>query len=236
MDATKNYKITIFGDSIPKGVVFEDNQIKKLPQGVVDIIAKYYGLSIKNVSVFGQTLKRIYDKNIIDEYIENLDRTEENVVVISIGGNDSDFDWKEVAKSPLAPHSPKTPIDEFSDILDISVKRLKKVGVKVLLTTIPPIESSLYFENVISNVADKDNVLKFLHNDLSNIYRQQECYNLEIVKCAVKNKCPLIDIRPDFLLDRTFLDDMCKDGVHPNEKGHFIMAKHIINMIDNGEI
>ena len=98
----------------------------------------------------------------------------------------------------------------------------------MFLLTLPPVFSQLYFSNVISKLADGDNVLRFLNGDVSNIYRHQELFNNEVVKCAFRNDVKLIDIRASLLEDRDCLDKYCIDGVHPNQIGQEFLANKII--------
>ena len=230
---TKKCKITVFGDSIPKGIIFKDNKLSKIADNAVKIVAEYYNIKIENCSVYGQTMTRINAKGIFDDYLKNLNKKIKNIAVISIGGNDSDYNWQEVEKSPKFNHLPKTPPKEFIDLLDKSILKLKKHKVKVILTNIPPIDSKRYFNNVISKIANPDKVLQFLDNDIENIYRHQEFYNLLITKCAQKNKCRLIDIRQSFLWDKGYLNKICDDGIHPNQQGYNLIAQSIIKQINN---
>ncbi|OLA10604.1 MAG: hypothetical protein BHW12_01870 [Coprobacillus sp. 28_7] len=68
MGNIKDKNITIFGDSISKGVSITDGKIVKVENNAVNLLEEHYGISINNKSVFGQTLKRVYDKKLIDEY------------------------------------------------------------------------------------------------------------------------------------------------------------------------
>ncbi len=231
MEKIQNSKITIFGDSIPKGIIFEDSQLKKLSDNVVSIIANKLHLNINNLSYYGQTLTRLEEKAIIDEYLIGINPDERNIAVISIGGNDSDFDWKKVASDPKVAHNPKTTPEDFETLLNSTITKLRKHNVEVILTNIPPVCSKKYFDNVISKTADKDKVLEFLQGDLDNIYRHQELYNLIITKCAHLNSCRLLDIRQAFLWDIKYLDSFCEDGIHPNHLGHIQMAENIIEQL-----
>ena len=82
--------ITVFGDSIGKGISTDNGKIEILKDNAVALIEKEYSLKIDNRSVFGQSLKRITQKGIIEKYLENLEKNENNVVVLELGGNDSD--------------------------------------------------------------------------------------------------------------------------------------------------
>ena len=228
----KKCKITIFGDSIPKGIIYENKVLKKLPENAVKLIADYYGVEVDNLASFGQTMVRLSQKGVFEDYLKNLNKKDNNIAVISIGGNDSDYNWKEVASSPHTEHLPKTPPKEFCNLLDDIISKLKKKKVQVILTNIPPIDSKRYFDNVIAKIADKNKVMEFLKGDIENIYRHQEYYNLLITKCALKNGCLLLDIRQDFLWDTNCQDEFCEDGVHPNKSGHVRIANSIIKQIN----
>ena len=232
MEKLKHCKITIFGDSIAKGIVYENNQLKRLPENAVILVAKHFDIQIDNLSFYGQTLKRLNQKGTIDKYLEKVDNSENNIAVISLGGNDSDYNWKFVANSPKENHLPNTPPKEFELMLDETIQKLQQKNVKVILTNIPPIDSKRYFENVIARQADKGKVLEFLQGDIENIYRHQEFYSMIITRCATKNNCRLLDIRGEFLWDRKYLDKFCIDGVHPNGMGHEIIAKSIIEQLE----
>ncbi len=231
MKLTNKCKITIFGDSIPKGVVYENKQLKKLDRTAVDMIASHYAIEISNLSSYGQTLTRLVEKNMIEDYISSLDHNFKNIAVISIGGNDSDYNWKEVAMSPHIAHMPKTPPKDFKKLLSTIIKKLKSANVKVILTNIPPVCSKNYFDNVISTTADSAKVLEFLQGDIDNIYRHQELYNLIITDCAKENRCKLLDIRQHFLWDTKYLSSFCEDGIHPNKTGHEKIAQTIIEQL-----
>lgn len=229
----KNCKITLFGDSISKGIVYEDNELKKLSENATKLVAQHFGITIENLSFYGQTLKRLVQKGTIDQYISNINKTDNNnIAVISLGGNDSDYDWKEVAQSPSVNHLPKTPPKEFEMYLGDTIKKMKQKNIEVIITNIPPINSKRYFENVISKLADKDKVLEFLGGDIENIYRHQELFNLIITKCAIRNNCTLLDVRQDLLWDKSCLDKICDDGIHPNKKGHIEIANSIIAQLE----
>lgn len=233
MPIQKNAVVAIFGDSIPEGVVTENGAIEKLEDCAPNILSKKYGFTLNNMSIYGQTLTRMANKHIIENYLSNIDKTKNNVAVISIGGNDSDFNWQAVATSPEIEHQPKTPIDDFEKMLTYYVNLLKSNNIMVFLTTITPVDSKKYFENVICKIADGNNVLKYFKGDISVIQRHQESYNAVISKVASKNSVYLIDIRTPFLLDRNFLDKMCADGIHPNAEGHKFMAQQIEKQLNN---
>lgn len=86
----------------------------------------------------------------------------------------SDYDWKMVVQFPNEQHYPKTTPDKFEKLLSI-IKKLQSNNLKVVLTTIPPIDSKRYFENVIKKVADGSMVLKFLNHDIQIYVDTKNC-------------------------------------------------------------
>ena len=94
-------KITVFGDSIGKGVFTDGGKIEVIKDNAVRLFEEWKGIEIDNRSGYGQSLKRLLDKGVIEKYIAGLDKSKRNIAVIELGGNDADFDWKAVADAPI---------------------------------------------------------------------------------------------------------------------------------------
>ena len=213
-------KVTVFGDSIGKGVFTDGGKIEVLKENAVSLFEQWRGVKVDNKSGYGQSLKRTYEKGVIDRYIQSLDKTEENIAVLELGGNDADFDWKEVALSPEEAHFPKTRIEEFSGIYSEILKKLTAAGVRAIACTIVPISSERYFENVIGKACDPEKVLEFFKGDVNTIHRHQEMFNNEILKNSYRAGVDVIDLRKQFLDTNEFESLICRDGIHPNATGH----------------
>ena len=89
--------ITVIGDSIPKGLYLQNNRICRIERGAVANIAERLHLHIENFSVFGQTLKKCVLKGHFERWLQEHSDSHDRLV-ISLGGNDCDDAWKEVAK------------------------------------------------------------------------------------------------------------------------------------------
>ena len=224
-------RVTVFGDSIPKGLYLEGGRVARVGQNAVTLTAEKFGLDINNFSIFGQTLKKCFEKGHFERWLADRQNLRE-IPVISLGGNDSDYDWAAVAAAPDAEHRPFTPLGEFANILEKLICTLKNAGAAPVFTLLPPIDSQRYFENVISRRADGQKVLRFFHGDVTNIARHQECYNAAILKCAAAHGCDFIDFRTEFLMKPDFLDYLSEDGIHPNQKGHDLIADCVIRYAD----
>lgn len=220
MNITDKLNITVFGDSIGKGITTDNGKIEKLKFGAVELFENQYGIKIDNRSIYGQSLKRVYDKGIIDKYISETDKSVKNIAVLELGGNDADFNWKTVAQTPNIEHGPKTKVKEFSSLYEKTLKDLTTAGIKVIVCTIVPIDSERFFNSVINSLADKNKVLEFFKGDFNTIHRHQEMFNNEILKTAYSHGASVIDLRQKFLDTNDFKQLMCLDGIHPNAKGH----------------
>ena len=72
MKKIKDLKITVFGDSIGKGITTDNGKIEKISCGAVELFEKEHCLKVDNRSVYGQSLKRLCAKGLIDKYINDL--------------------------------------------------------------------------------------------------------------------------------------------------------------------
>lgn len=232
MKDLSNYNIIVIGDSISRGFFFENQVIKKIEHSAIDSIEQMYSCKIHNLSVFGQTLKRAYEKKFHEKAVSLFEKTKQNVVVIALGGNDADYDWAKVEQEPNKKHFPKTKIDEFEKLLGDMIEYFQRNNAKVIVNSIFPIDSQRFFENVICKKYDSEKILEFLKNDVSNLSRHQESFNNTLVKVISKTKCQFLDYRSPILLQNDFLSYICEDGIHPNEKGHNFIARIICKYIE----
>lgn len=224
-------KICLFGDSISKGVIIDEikNRYTMTKNCFANILkAGDSALDVTNYSMLGCTVSK--GKSMIDRHISDVRECE--VMVLEYGGNDSDHSWNEIAEDPLGEHLPKTPIAKFESTYRSIIDELKEMGKKIVMINLPPIDEHKYF-NWISKGLDKDKILLWLGGSDEYIYRWHEIYNVQICNIASEYNIPLIDIRSAFLERRNYSDYLCSDGIHPNEKGHEIIAGAISQVIPN---
>lgn len=103
---------------------------------------------------------------------------------------------------------------------------LEKWVKKTVILNLPPIDENKYL-NWFSRGLDKGNILKWLGGSAEYIYKFHESYNTKICAIAAENGIRLIDIRSAFLEMGNYSDCLCDDGIHPNEKGHDLIARVI---------
>lgn len=225
--------VTVFGDSIAKGLTLKNSRPVRLAKNAVEIIEDYYNIKIQNNSCFGQTITRLNEKGLIDNYLQSISSKDKNIVVIALGGNDSDYDWKQISNDPEKNYESKTSLGLFVHTYRNLILKLKKRKVNVYICALPAIESHMFFENYVCSLAEEDKILKFLDNDVSRIARHQEIFNNAIVALALETNTKLLDIRTPFLSSRNIHKLYCEDGLHPNEDGQQLIADTIINYFKN---
>ena len=77
-------KITLFGDSIPKGYTTKGGRIEKVDKDAVSLLEEKYGFRIENRSAYGQTLHKIYERRMVERYIEDTRGEKDRTAVFCI--------------------------------------------------------------------------------------------------------------------------------------------------------
>lgn len=217
-----NKKVAVFGDSISKGIVFDNvtKRYKILKDNSTVVFNKLSGMVVKNYSRFGYTapksdkaLKASIKKGEVSDY-----------ALIELGGNDSDYKWAEISANPNGKHYPKTPLDEFKKTINDMIARLRQNGTTPVMMSLPPIDAERYFKWISTlDGVDSTIVMEWL-KEKSMLYRHQELYSLNLERIAIKKNVPFINVRDEFLSKRDFKNYLCVDGIHLNEKGHELLG------------
>lgn len=213
--------IELYGDSILKGVTYEETQDRyqlcHRPQ--LDALCKK-GYTVKNHSRMGATIHKGIST------LERRDRYEDGtVVILEYGGNDCDFNWSQIAENPTGCFTPNTPEKEFLENYGHAVKLAREKGAHVAILSLVPIDADKYFSWICKN-KNADNIFRWL-GDISMLSRWQEYYSRLVESLADKLHCPLIDIRRDFLLSHRFEKLLSADGIHPTQLGHDMIGNRI---------
>ena len=212
--------VALFGDSILKGVVLDDNNRYCFSKALDwERVENAFGVSIINKSRFGCEITK--GQRIVNDFL--LSGGGVDAAVLEYGGNDSDFAWGDVAASPFAVHRSKTGLVDFQQKLRTVVWQLQSKGIRVIMMSLPPLDAERYLDWISrGDEQRKDSIMSFL-GDVSRIYRYQEIYSNAVTKIALENGCEFVDVRQEFLQSDSFRDLMCADGIHPNEKGQKVI-------------
>ena len=226
----KTTRIAALGDSITKGVVLNDqNRYSAAEQSFLDILSSELDLRVDNYGKFGCTVS--YGNSVLERHAADI--ADSDYTFIEYGGNDCDFDWIKIAQDPHGEHKARTPLEEFTEELSSLVAKIKELGSVPVLITLPPILSDTYFSFLSRSISDeqKNNIKEWLGGDVGIITRWHESYNRALFQVANQTRTQIIDITTPFDTFRGDLTSLyCQDGIHPNARGHKLIAHTIINM------
>lgn len=225
----KQIRIAALGDSLTKGVVLtERNRYSVLEQNFIDMIGRGMDVRIENYGKFGCTVA--FADRVIDRHGDDIAAAD--YTLLEYGGNDCDFDWMRIADSPSEEHKPKTVLESFRDQFLSLVSRIKEMGSRPVIISLPPIMSEDYFSFFSRFMDDvqKNNVMDWLGGDVEIINRWHESYNKVLFDVAAQTDTRIIDITSPFNeYDGDIRSLYCMDGIHPNALGHKIIADKILN-------
>ena len=221
-------KIAALGDSITKGVVLtEENGYSVLEQNFMEIIKAKRGVEVDNYGKFGSTIG--FAHHILNHHAEDIATS--NYTFIEFGGNDCDFYWKRIALNPEGEHQPKTTLADFRESLVGLVERVRELGSKPILLSLPPINSRSYFNFFSRGIdeAGRANILGWMGGEVEAIERWHESYNGALFEVATNTNTPILNITEPF---ENYAGDwrtlLCEDGIHPNGLGHQLIASSIM--------
>ena len=138
----------VFGDSVLKGVIYENNIYKVSQNRFSNICEDILGVPIENKAKFGSTIS--IGKNIIFKNIELIKETKSKyVVMVEFGGNDCDY---------------KKFNNRVHWNISVSYRWIKKIWKEPVLLSLPPIDSTKYFD-YISKKLNADNILKWMEGN-----------------------------------------------------------------------
>ncbi len=225
----KMTKVTALGDSLTKGVILtEENRYSLAEYSYMDIVSRELDLQLTNFGRFGSTVSA--GEAMIGRHSEEIAGSE--YTFIEYGGNDCDFDWMKISDAPMEDYAPNTKLEDFKARYVRLIHKVRELGSRPVMISLPPILSKPYFTFFSRSMSDeqKENVLKWLGGSTDIISRWHESYNRALFMIAKQTQTPIIDITTPF---DTFRGDIrslfCADGIHPNDKGHMMIATTIIN-------
>ena len=213
--------LALWGDSIGRAVGFNEalGRYAVLKPNYREILLESEVVDITNHARFGATLP---------EGLKDFEATPTvaaPAVAIQFGGNDCNLDWAAVAADPHLPHGPRTSLADFAGALRRFIRLVKAQGKIPILVTPPPLFAPR-FVDWVSQGLDKAAILRFI-GDEQHVYRWQERYAGAVHQVARLTRCRLFDLRDAFLADDDLPGCLCRDGMHPNEKGQRLIVRAV---------
>lgn len=224
----KKTKIVALGDSITKGVVLTDSNNYSVADGnFIEILRQEKNLEIDNFGRFGCTIH--YGHQIIDRHADEI--ASADYTILEYGGNDCDFYWKRIALNPEAEHQPKTSLEAFRTSFKALIEKVKSLGSRPIILSLPPINSRSYFDFFSRGIDDqgRKNILGWMGGEVEAIARWHENYNQALFEIASETNTTIWDITHPFEgYEGDWRTLICSDGIHPNSLGHRLIANSIM--------
>ena len=208
-------KITVYGDSILKGVRYESGQFLVVPFWESRLSEKL-GVKILNRSHFGFTIR-----NTLRSIRRCMEKPmhEPELTILEMGGNDCDYDWKSISERPDDRHLCNTPPEEFVSAYRESLALLRTAGRAPVMLTLPPVHSQRYLDYICRDGLSRENILRWL-GSVDTIAGWQQTYSDLVKQLAREEQVPLIDVRSAFFNSELPLESLVSaDGIHPSVTG-----------------
>jgi len=222
-------KLVALGDSITKGVIYDGEHYKVLPTGFVSQCAEDLNVDIDNYGRMGCTITR--GAQIAEQHADAIAGSD--VTLVEFGGNDSDFCWTDIASAPADTHYPMTELPTFRQMYRDLIARIRQLGSKPILMTLPLIDYRRFYAFVTRNMGDQDrhNVLSWLGGQEERIRNYHDMYSLAVYQIGYQERVPVLDITSPFLRNTDYLPYLCSDGIHPSQQGHDLIAVSVENQL-----
>jgi len=213
------------GDSITKGVIYDGERYSILPSGFVSQCAEDMHINIENYGRMGCTITR--GTQIAEQHADAI--AQSDATLVEFGGNDSDFCWTDIASAPADNHYPMTELPLFRQLYRDLIARIRLLGSKPILMTLPLIDYKRFYAFVTRNMGDQDqrNVLSWLGGQEERIRNYHDMYSLAVYQIGYQERVPVLDITSPFLNNRDYLPYLCVDGIHPSQQGHDLIAASV---------
>ena len=221
-------EIHIWGDSVARGVTLDERRQRYVlsPQRCSERLKAVQPLPVTDRSVMGATvldgLKRFADAPACPGAL----------CAIEYGGNDCDLNWADVAQDPQGEIIAKVPLEQYADGLRQFALGARERGMQPLFVTPPPLNAPRYFAWVTRGL-DAARVLEAL-GDVERIYRWQERYTIAMRRVAMELSVKVLDVRDMFLAHEHIEELTCRDGIHPSDEGHRLIAELAVERVKVG--
>ena len=208
-------KVTVYGDSILKGVLLEDGKYV-VNRDWERRLGEMFHVTVRNCARFGGTIRKLLPLIRKDSSDAS---PEEEIALLELGGNDCDYDWEAISREPEGQYACKTPPQEFLSRYREAVELIRRGGRIPVLVNLPPVHAERYLRYICRNGLNMQNILTWL-GSVETISRWQSRYSQMVEQVAREMNVKLIDIRRAFPKKPRDLEPLlCEDGIHPSRLG-----------------
>ncbi|MGD6818006.1 SGNH/GDSL hydrolase family protein [Metabacillus sp. 84] len=218
-------KIICFGDSLTRGVSFVKGRLR--------IIRRNYPHYLEETLLSsGKPPRTVINKGVFNDDSDSLlKRLEKDVLeeepdyaIIGIGGNDCNFDWKEVTKNPEAEHLPIVPLSRYLSNVNMMISRLQEAGITPIILTLPPLDPVRYYYYLYNQYGSSIGHLISLKGGMEYWHGM---YNLRLIELAQERKAAVIDVRTALYQAGPLSELISEDGIHLTSAGYKVVGREI---------
>ena len=226
-------KLVALGDSIIKGVLVqsegERSRYSLADKSIVECCAEKLGGESLNLGKMGCTIEA--GERILNRYLDKMSGAQ--YVLLEYGGNDSDYNWQEIAEAPEKEHFPRTRLEVFEQVYERVINKIKEMGAIPLVLSLPPMDAERYFAFFSQKWEDgfRANVMRWLGGSTNTIMSGHELYNLATIRIAQRTGAQWVDVTSGLLKGHNFRAYLCDDGIHPNERGQRMIAEAVLQSL-----
>ena len=226
-------KLVALGDSIIKGVLVqsegERSRYSLAEKSIVECCAERLGGESLNLGKMGCTIEA--GERILNRCLDKMSGAQ--YVLLEYGGNDSDYNWQEIAEAPEKEHFPRTRLEVFEQVYERVINKIKEMGAIPLVLSLPPMDAERYFAFFSQKWEDgfRANVMRWLGGSTNTIMSGHELYNLATMRIAQRTGAQWIDVTSGLLKGHNFRAYLCDDGIHPNERGQRMIAEAVLQSL-----
>lgn len=226
-------KLVALGDSIIKGVLVqsegERSRYSLAEKSIVECCAERLGGESLNLGKMGCTIEA--GERILNRCLDKMSGAQ--YVLLEYGGNDSDYNWQEIAEAPEKEHFPRTRLEVFEQVYERVINKIKAMGAIPLVLSLPPMDAERYFAFFSQKWEEgfRANVMRWLGGSTNTIMSGHELYNLATMRVAQRTGAQWIDVTSELLKDHNYRAYLCDDGIHPNERGQRMIAEAVLQSL-----
>lgn len=226
-------KLVALGDSIIKGVLVqsegERSRYSLAEKSIVECCAERLGGESLNLGKMGCTIEA--GERILNRCLDKMSGAQ--YVLLEYGGNDSDYNWQEIAEAPEKEHFPRTRLEVFEQVYERVINKIKEMGAIPLVLSLPPMDAERYFAFFSQKWEEgfRANVMRWLGGSTNTIMSGHELYNLATMRVAQRTGTQWIDVTSGLLKDHNYRAYLCDDGIHPNERGQRMIAEAVLQSL-----
>lgn len=221
-------KICLFGDSVSKGIIYDNNK-KRYTKGnsFIKQFCNKNNIELDDNSRFGCTIEKA--KEMVLRRIDSLKNYD--YILLMLGGNDCNFNWEAVAKTPNNDHKSKLSPDEFKENYIELINIIKKYNNHIVIFNMIPVVGQMYL-NYLGSSYGKEELLTFLKCS-ETIEHYNEMFNYVLYDISRICQVEIIDVRSCLLWIRDLSKYYSIDGIHPNQVGYDFIFKNIESNLSN---